>query len=103
MSFRAFGRPSPFQVFRFIWHLPNFVRLYWRLLGDRRVSLIAKAILMAGIAYLIMPFDILPDWVPPVLGEIDDIAVIAIALKLFITLCPKHVVREHVQRISDGR
>ena len=103
MAFRGLGRANPLQVFRFIWHLPNFVRLYWRLFNDSRVSVIPKAIMVAAIAYVLLPFDLWPDWAPPVLGEVDDLVVIAIALKLFVKLCPPHVVREHVQRISDGR
>lgn len=103
MAFRGLGRPNPLQVFRFVWHLPRFVRLYWRLFNDRRVSVIPKALLLAALAYVLLPIDLIPDWMPPVLGEIDDIAIVAIALKLFISLSPQHVVREHVQRISDGR
>lgn len=103
MSFRGLGRPGPLQVFRFIWHLPNFVRLYWRLFNDGRVFLIPKAILVAAVAYILVPIDLLPDWMPPIVGQIDDIVVAAIALKLFMKLCPQHVVQEHVERISDGR
>jgi uncharacterized membrane protein YkvA (DUF1232 family) len=103
MGFRGLGRLGPLQIFRFVWHLPSFVRLYWRLFNDSRVSVIPKALLLAAIAYVLSPVDILPDWFPPILGEVDDIVVIALALKLFISLSPRHVVQEHVQRISDGR
>lgn len=82
-------------------HLPNFVRLYWRLFRDPRVSLLAKGVLIAAAAYLALPVDLVPDLVP-VLGQLDDIAVLIGACKLFIQLCPSAVVEEHVRRIARG-
>jgi uncharacterized membrane protein YkvA (DUF1232 family) len=44
-------------------------------------------------AYLLMPIDLFPDLVP-VLGQLDDLAVFALAVKLFIELSPQEVVQE---------
>jgi uncharacterized membrane protein YkvA (DUF1232 family) len=70
-------------------------QLAWHLLIDRRVSLLLKLIipgLMLG--YLIFPVDLLPDFVP-VLGQLDDLAILALGIKLFIELSPKDIVREY--------
>ena len=70
-------------------------QLAWHLLIDRRVSLLIKLIipgLMLG--YLIFPVDLLPDFVP-VLGQLDDLAILALGIKLFIELSPKDIVREY--------
>ena len=70
-------------------------QLAWHLLIDRRVSLPIKLIipgLMLG--YLIFPVDLLPDFVP-VLGQLDDLAILALGIKLFIELSPKDIVREY--------
>ena len=70
-------------------------QLAWHLLTDRRVSLLLKLIipgLMLG--YLILPTDILPDFVP-VLGQLDDLAILALGIKIFIELAPKDIVREY--------
>jgi uncharacterized membrane protein YkvA (DUF1232 family) len=80
-------------------HLPDFVRLYWRLFRDSRVSILAKAVLVLTLAYVVWPFDFLPDLVP-VLGEVDDLGVALSGLWLFIRLCPPEVVRERVREIS---
>jgi uncharacterized membrane protein YkvA (DUF1232 family) len=40
-----------------------------------------KAILVAAIAYFVLPFDAIPDMLP-VIGFTDDAAVLAIAIKL---------------------
>ena len=80
-------------------HLPNFARLYWRLFRDRRVSILPKALLVLTIVYVISPFDVIPDFIP-VIGEMDDVAVVLSGLWLFIRLCPPAVVRETVYDIA---
>jgi len=64
-------------VARFI---PDCVVLFRRLLGDRRVPWSRKALLAGGIAYLAVPFDLVPDFIP-VLGLLDDALVIALVLR----------------------
>ena len=86
---------------RFLLNLPNFARLYWRLLCDRRVSLWPKALVLLSLVYVVSPVDFIPDVVPFV-GEIDDLLVVILACRLFIYLCPREVVREHVRRIDAG-
>jgi uncharacterized membrane protein YkvA (DUF1232 family) len=83
-------------------HLPDFARLYWRLFRDRRVSVVAKALLVSTLAYIIWPADLLPDFIP-VIGEIDDVAVVLSGLWLFIRLCPAEIVRERVREIGEGK
>jgi uncharacterized membrane protein YkvA (DUF1232 family) len=74
------------------------VRLAWRLMLDSRVPLWVKTIVPASLVYLISPVDFVPD-VIPVLGQLDDLAVIVIGVKLFIELCPPEIVREHMQEL----
>jgi uncharacterized membrane protein YkvA (DUF1232 family) len=82
-------------------YLPQFVRLYWRLFRDRRVSVLAKALLALTIAYVVWPFDVIPD-VLPFIGEVDDLALVLTGLWLFVRLCPPEVVLERVREISSG-
>ena len=70
-------------------------RLAWRLFWDQRVPLWTKLIPPAALAYVISPIDIIPDVVLG-LGQLDDIAVLLLGLKLFIELAPPEVVREHL-------
>lgn len=68
-------------------------RLALRLFTDRRVPTLLKAIPFLAMVYLISPLDFLPDSIPFV-TQIDDLAVILIALKLFISMAPSDVVAE---------
>jgi uncharacterized membrane protein YkvA (DUF1232 family) len=88
------------QVLRMLWHLPNFVKLYWRLFTDRRVPLHAKAILVGAALYVLDPIDFLPDLLFPFFGMLDDLAVVLLAARWFISLCPPDVVQEQVRKIS---
>jgi hypothetical protein len=102
--FRSFLRMqllNPLRVRGVIAHLPQFVRVFWRLMGDRRVSLLAKAIPPLGILLLITPPALELDFVP-IIGELDWVLVIYLSLKLFIWMCPPDVVREHVAQIARG-
>jgi uncharacterized membrane protein YkvA (DUF1232 family) len=76
------------------------VKLILRLLGDRRVSPWLKIIPVAGLAYLVSPIDLIPDIVLPVIGELDDAAVLWLTNYLFIELCPPEIVAEHVKALG---
>jgi len=76
-------------------------RLAWRLFLDPRVSWLLKLIPPAALLYLFSPIDILPDAVLG-LGQLDDIAIILLGIKLFIELAPSDIVREHLQALGAG-
>ncbi|MGB9777009.1 MAG: YkvA family protein, partial [Anaerolineae bacterium] len=75
------------------------LRLAWRLFKDRRVPWALKLIPPAALIYVLAPIDILPD-LGLGLGQLDDIAIVLLALKLFIELAPAEVVREHLQALG---
>ncbi len=80
------------NVFQDIWQ--NF-QLAFRLYGDRRVSLLLKMMApVAALAYFIMPIDLLPDFIP-VLGQLDEVAIVLLLMRLFISLAPPEVVAEY--------
>ncbi|MET0152797.1 MAG: YkvA family protein [Candidatus Binatia bacterium] len=89
------------RVLKVLAYLPQFVRLYWRLFRDRRVSILAKALLVLTLAYVVWPFDVIPD-VLPFVGEADDLGIVLSGLWLFVRLCPPEVVLERVREISSG-
>jgi uncharacterized membrane protein YkvA (DUF1232 family) len=75
-------------------------RLILRLLGDGRVPIWPKLIIPGTVAYILSPIDFLAD---PILGlgQLDDIAVFLIGMKLFVELCPTEIVREHLDNLSS--
>jgi len=83
-------------------YLPSFAKVFSRLVKDSRVPLGPKMLLLLVLAYLIMPADLLPDFLLGV-GQVDDLLVVFLGSRLFLRLCPKEVVQEHVQAIAAGR
>jgi uncharacterized membrane protein YkvA (DUF1232 family) len=94
MAKNSQGAPISGSNFGILGELFQNGRLAWRLLFDRRVPSLLKFVVpgLMG-AYLLMPIDFVPDLIP-VLGQLDDLAVLALAVKLFIELAPQDVVRE---------
>lgn len=79
--------------------LPTYARLVWGLARDPRVPLEQKAVLAGIAAYLVFPIDLIPDFIP-VIGELDDLAVVIFGLDWFIRNAPPDVVEEHMTRIA---
>ncbi|NSW56472.1 MAG: DUF1232 domain-containing protein [Armatimonadetes bacterium] len=96
------GMNRKFSQFHYLMHAPNFIRLFLRLYGDRRVWFLPKLILGIGVLYALWPLDAIPGFPLVGLGYLDDILVLYLTAKLFIRLCPPNVVQEHVQLIDQG-
>lgn len=83
----------------FLGGLLKQARLSWRLFKDRRVPGWVKLVPIAGLLYLLSPIDLLPDFVLPGLAEVDDLAMLLLAAKVFVDLSPPGIVREHLADI----
>ena len=94
-------RLGPRRLWQLFYHLPSFLKLFWRLLKDRRVPIRPKLLLVLLLAYIVAPIDLLPDILIG-LGQVDDLLVLFFGLRAFVRLCPKEIVREHVQAIAAG-
>ena len=69
------------------------LRLIWRLLLDRRVNPLLKLLPLGSLLYLFIP-DLLP-------GPIDDAALLSLLSYAFVELCPKDVVQEHMDELTN--
>jgi len=58
------------------------------LLADARVPRSAKLTLLALVGYLILPFDIIPDFIP-VVGQLDDLLAIVGVIALLLVIVPR--------------
>ncbi len=93
--------PPGSGLFGFIGDLWEDIRLAWRLLLDPEVPLYLKALPVAGLLYVVSPIDFIMDWIP-VLGQMDDIAIIAASLGAFIKLAPPDRVAYHRAQLEGG-
>lgn len=72
---------------------PDYARLLWALVMDQRVPVSRKALLGIAGAYIVAPIDLVPDFIPFV-GAIDDVAVMVIAIDVFLDGLPKDLLNE---------
>ena len=63
---------------------------YRALLADNRTPRIAKWCLAAALAYLVMPFDLIPDFIP-LLGQLDDVIIVGGLMWFGLKLIPKQL------------
>lgn len=77
-------------VARFV---PDCAVLLGRLARDPRVPRRRRLLLFAVVAYLAMPFDLVPDFIP-VIGQLDDALVVALALRSLLRSGGEPLVRE---------
>ena len=70
----------------------NQLKLIARLMADSRVSVFAKLIPIGALLYFISPVDLLPGVAFPVVGALDDAAVLWLGSYIFTELCPPEVV-----------
>ncbi|HEV8252977.1 MAG TPA: YkvA family protein [Candidatus Limnocylindria bacterium] len=95
------GRLRYARMARLIWKLPMYARVIWGLVRDPRTPLPLKGLLAAALAYLVMPFDLIPDAIP-ILGQADDLTVLMLVLDLFIANAPAEVRKDHLERAKNG-
>jgi len=74
--------------------IPNMLLLCVRLLADKRVPAVDRALVAGAIVYAIIPFDLIPDMIPFV-GQIDDAYLIALSLLRLMERTDPDIVREH--------
>lgn len=81
-------------VMGMIREIPNFVKLLGRLATDSRVSAVDKGILLATIAYIASPIDLIPDFIVG-LGQLDDLYLLALALDRLLNNAGEEVLLDH--------
>jgi uncharacterized membrane protein YkvA (DUF1232 family) len=74
--------------------VPDCIVLFRRLLVDPRLPRRTKLLLGALVAYLVMPFDLVPDFIP-VAGYLDDAVVVAVVLRHLLRTSGADLIQEH--------
>ena len=81
-------------VMYYVKQFPAYIRLLGGLLTDRRVAMLDKLLVAGAIAYIVMPIDVIPDFIP-FLGEVDDLYLLIFALQRLISNTGRNVLYAH--------
>lgn len=90
----AFGRRTDARALATF--VPDCLVLFRAVLRDPRVPRSRKLLVVGLIAYLAMPFDLVPDFIP-VAGQLDDAIIAAFVLRALVRADGPQLVREHWQ------
>jgi uncharacterized membrane protein YkvA (DUF1232 family) len=81
---------------------PMYGRLFWALMLDDRTPRPRKAMLAAALGYLVVGRDLVPDDLPLV-GGLDDLVVVVLAVDLFLDGVPSAVLDEKLDELGIDR
>jgi len=82
------------KISEYLFLLPDFFILVCRLAVDKRVPAKHKLKVAGIIAYLIMPIDIIPDFIP-VIGYVDDLVLVVLGLNLILNDIDHKILRDN--------
>lgn len=99
--FLLIARPNGHVVQEALRLLPDTLRLLRRLAADRSLPRGVRVRLWFLFAYLAVPFDIIPDFIP-VIGYADDVIIIGAVLRSIIRRAGPDVIRRHWPGTEDG-
>jgi uncharacterized membrane protein YkvA (DUF1232 family) len=93
---------DPFPRDRFagtLRRMPRYGKLAWRVGRDPLLSKARRAAVIAAAGYLVSPIDAVPD-IFPVIGRLDDIAVVLAALRFAMAGLDPARRREHLEAVG---
>ena len=78
-----------------IGRVPRYLRLGWLLMREPTVPRRGKAALAGGLGYAVSPIDPVPGIIP-VVGQLDDLAVLLLSLRVALRSAPEAVAERHL-------
>lgn len=75
------------------------VAVYRLMAAHPRTPRVARWLLLAAIGYALLPFDLIPDWIP-VLGLLDDVIILPLLVWLALRAVPA-AVRAECEAAAD--
>jgi uncharacterized membrane protein YkvA (DUF1232 family) len=95
------AKPEKGQLKEALRLLPDLLRLLRRLAADPTLPRGVRVRLALLLAYLAMPFDLIPDFIP-VLGYADDAIIVTAVLRSTVRRAGLDAVRQHWPGTDDG-
>ena len=80
-------------------HLKQEFEVYRLVLKHPDTPWIAKIFLGLALGYLLMPFDLIPDFIP-IIGQLDEVVIIPILLYLALLFIPKHIIQTCREQVN---
>jgi uncharacterized membrane protein YkvA (DUF1232 family) len=99
----GFGRAMSMMAFLpLAGRFPMYARLVTALALDERMPASRKALLAGAAGYLVLGRDLIPDDIP-VIGGLDDVVVVILAVDLFLDGAPEELLAEKLDELGIDR
>jgi len=95
------GRPDEMRIKDALRLLPDLIRLLRRLASDRSLPRGVRLRLWLLLAYLALPIDLVPDFIP-VIGYADDAIIVALVLRSVTRRAGPESLAKHWPGTPDG-
>jgi len=82
--------------------LKSELKVYRLVLEDRRTPTVAKIMLALAVGYLLLPFDLIPDFIP-IFGHLDDAVIVPALVFVAIKMIPQEVLDEARLKANTGQ
>jgi len=82
--------------------LKSELTVYRLVLEDRRTPTVAKIMLALAVGYLLLPFDLIPDFIP-IFGHLDDAVIVPALVFVAIKMIPQEVLDEARLKANVGQ
>lgn len=73
--------------------------VYRLVLKHPQTPWLAKLFLGLAVAYLLLPFDLIPDFIP-ILGQLDDVVIVPLLLYMALLLIPKTIIQSCREQVN---
>ncbi|MDP6037822.1 MAG: YkvA family protein [Candidatus Latescibacteria bacterium] len=80
--------------------IKQHLKLYQSLYSDPQTPRLVRWLLWAAIGYTLLPFDLIPDFIP-VLGHLDDVVIVPLLIYLALKCIPQDLYDTHYKRIFN--
>ena len=81
-------------------NLKREIKVYQMVMKDGRTPKLSKILLGLAVGYLLLPFDIIPDFIP-VIGHVDDAIIVRVLILLALRIVPQAVLDDCRMRASS--
>ncbi|MDP2152991.1 MAG: DUF1232 domain-containing protein [Methylotenera sp.] len=81
--------------------LKKELAVYRLVLKHPQTPWLAKCLLWLAVGYLLLPFDLIPDFIP-ILGQLDEVIIILTLLYFALLLIPKALIQECREQVQQA-